>query len=496
MAVAKVMLTGDALTGAVVTSPVHAISLAALPTQVSLGAQILPRHLRPQVVRLADYYDSVMGAPPPEKVDYYTKAAISLARMYKNDQLGCCVVSGKGHKYGVATANDTDSGGEVQATDAEIQSQYQRWCGHLGNDSGCIITDVLDKIKAGGMVLGGKRFGMDGYVEVSNTNADLCKAAIHVFGGLTLGIMLPSAWTSNSVWDVTSSSIVGGHDVEVVGYDADYLYISSWGRVYKMTWKAFTSTKWVKEVYACLLPAWYNNDKLSPSGFDLSGLQKALKDVGGGRLPDGPQPPAPPTPPLPPPTPAQQLVFITLPNVGVKDSGGRVIAYYPAGRYAARLEPRNATLAPEPDPNDIPHLEPLVSNLFIPPTPVEFFGAKIPGLKTEGTFVNSAAQAPMGDLTDDIFNNVLLPVLRSLCAIAPQLPAPVNHLAMFLCYFLPSEGTMASPAQAVNILSILRFICQFAPLIPSPYGKVIQMACSLIPQAFTATPPCKCGDCK
>ncbi len=300
--VPTVQLTGDALSGVHIDGDTHRRAVAALPQAVRLGR--VRSKTRRNVVHLADFVD-LAAAEPPARVDYYTKAAASLTRMYLNDQYGCCVVSGKAHSFGVWSGNDSDSGGVVTGSDQEILSQYRKWCGHLGNDSGCIIDEVLTRILNEGMVLNGKTHRIDGFASVDHTNKKLVQVALLLTGSATIGINLPSAWANSDVWDVTNSRIVGGHDVSVVGYDERGVYVSSWGRVYLMTWAAFLSTRWVEEMYVVLSDVWYGPDKMSPAGLDVAGLKAALDRFKSGGIPDWePTPVIPPAPPAPVPPPA------------------------------------------------------------------------------------------------------------------------------------------------------------------------------------------------
>lgn len=303
--VPTVTLTGEALLGVALDGEAHRRAVAQLPQAVKLGR--VRAKSRRNVVHLADFVDLAAADPPPA-ADYYTKAAASLTRMYLNDQLGCCVVSGKAHSFGVWSANDSDSGGVIQATDQEVLSQYRRWCGHLGNDSGCIIDEVLTRILNEGMVLGGKTYRIDGFAAVDHTSKKLVQVALLLTGSATIGINLPAAWTNSDVWDVTNSRIVGGHDVSVVGYDERGVYVSSWGRVYLMTWAAFLSTRWVEEMYVVLSDVWYGPDRMSPAGLDAAALKAALDRFKSGGIPDwvppAPEPPVVPPAPVPPPAPA------------------------------------------------------------------------------------------------------------------------------------------------------------------------------------------------
>lgn len=274
----EIVLSGEALVG-VGPHPVGADAFG--PATVRLGCK--PPRPRKPPLRLGTYFDPArMAAAPPVSTNRRAKAAASLARMYLNDQYGDCVIAGKAHALGLWSANDAAA--VVLATDSEIYDQYQSICGP--GDNGCYITDVLDVMKAKGFKAGGKLYKIDGYVAVDWRNKLAVQVAQYVFGATTIGIDLPQAWTSAAVWDVTNTPIVGGHDVTPIDYDDQGVYVSSWGRVYLMTWAAFTSTRWVSEYYALLAPLWYGDDKLAPNGIDVAALKSDLTALGNGQVPD------------------------------------------------------------------------------------------------------------------------------------------------------------------------------------------------------------------
>lgn len=289
-----VHLTGEGALGLEATPNLRATT-SMLPVMVSLGRS--RPAARPQCYRLDQFIDKIRFKAPPA-VDWYTKAAPGLARMYLNDRYGDCVIAGKMHALAIWSANDPDSADNtvIQATDEEVLTQYQGVCGR--GDNGCYIPAVLDYMRDQGMMAGNRRYKIEGYVSVDWRSKDLTQAAIQIFGACCIGINLPSAWTNAAVWDTTSSRIVGGHDVtpcgygaNVVGTNADGVVISSWGRLYLITWTAWTSTRWLEEMYA-MLPTflWTGKDQQAPSGFDLSGLRVALKQLGGGTVPPLPDP--------------------------------------------------------------------------------------------------------------------------------------------------------------------------------------------------------------
>ena len=294
--VPTITLSGPGAAGVSVAED-HAALIRALSPTVRLGC-LPPRPLMARyLVWLDDHFEPSRAPAPPASTNWRAAAAVPLARMYCNDRLGCCVMAGKAHNLGVWSANDPDSGGTVEATDDEIESQYRSVCGP--NDQGCVITDVLGYLMRTGFQASGQRYRLDGYCAVDHTNQLLVKTLQAIGGAASIGINLPADWTRSDVWDVTSSKILGGHDVSVLDFDATGVYVSSWGRIYLVTWRAFLSTRWVREYYYQLSPLWYGPDEMAPSGFDAAQLKQALEVFRRGGIPDYPAPDGPSPGPAP-----------------------------------------------------------------------------------------------------------------------------------------------------------------------------------------------------
>lgn len=320
--VATVQLTGDARFG-VTYQPLMLAAAGDLPVSVKLGA-ILPT-TRPQALRLENYIHPLSMVPPKAVVNWYSKSA-GLNRMMANDRMGNCVIAGKAHLICAHTAEDPDSGGEVIATDAEVIEQYNRWKAGPG-DSGCIIVDVLENMKSG-FKAAGKVKKLKGYAAASWQNAELTKVGIDLFGGGTIGFRVPQGWLNSSVWSPQTATgpFVGGHDVSPLGYDEKGVYVSSWGRMYLMTWDAYTSSRWITEQYFLLFEdTWTGVDGRAPSGVDITTLAADMDKLKDGTIPPLPDPnpqppPVPPSPPVPPPAPThpalQGPVVLKLPLFG------------------------------------------------------------------------------------------------------------------------------------------------------------------------------------
>lgn len=438
-----VELTGSAIKGIATVVPAGRAAGADLPTTVKLG-RLAPATL-PRCLPLGNYFDSAdMAAPPPPSINRRDKAAASLARMYLNDRFGCCVVSGKGHNFGLWSANDSDSGGEVLASDAEIQSQYFSWCGP--GDNGCYIDRVLTIIKDRGMILGGKTHKIDGFVSLDWTNKTLVQTAQYLFGATSIGFDLPQAWLNSDVWDVTNSGTVGGHDVSPIDYDERGVYVSSWGRIYLMTWAAFLSRRWIGEAYVMLAPLWYGSDqRASAAGIDVAKLRADLAKIGGGVIPDvdpvppGPVPPGP-VPPTPPAPPVPTTFSVSIPQQPVRGgffSGYHVPAFTVQGVVGGETPPVPTTLPPW-----------------------------------------------------------LKELLRLACSGAVVLPPPWSVLVSLLCGLIPKGELATAGPSTVTIppwlLPVLHRLCQQAATLPAPWGLLVQLACAFLPPAPTTASPCGC----
>jgi hypothetical protein len=120
--------------------------------------------------------------------------------------------------------------------------------------------------------IAGHKFGPVAQIDV--TNEDLVRAAQFVFPGLMIGVAFPRDWEMAPVWDLTSSPIVGGHEIFGYAYDntnpkvmAD---IESWAKRIPFTWEA--GRKFITQLTVTIPPEWISDMNLAPSGLDLEQL--------------------------------------------------------------------------------------------------------------------------------------------------------------------------------------------------------------------------------
>ncbi len=105
------------------------------------------------------------------------------------------------------------------------------------------------------------------------------KNGIYLGGGIGLGIQIQEAQDEQfpGTWDwVPGSPIIGGHAIWVSGYDADFVYLVTWGALIKATWNFVANA--ADEAHAAIFPQAVAAGK-APSGLliarweaDLHGL--------------------------------------------------------------------------------------------------------------------------------------------------------------------------------------------------------------------------------
>lgn len=245
-----------------------------MSTHLKLGRKAIKTDSR--TLKLARYMETF--AAPPASVDW--SKGIKQFGMMLNDQLGCCTISGVGHAIQVLTANASS---EVTVPDSTILAYYESWDGYDPNDpdsdSGGIELDVLNKWKKQGFS-GHKLLA---FADPQVNNLTEIKQAINLFGGLYIGFNVPQSVMNTSddptiPWDIDNdTTIVGGHAVYAVGYDATYVYAVSWGQIYRMTWSFWR--RFVDEAHAILAQDFIETNGLDPQGFDLVALQADLAAI-------------------------------------------------------------------------------------------------------------------------------------------------------------------------------------------------------------------------
>ena len=141
--------------------------------------------------KLGNYLRKSLPSPPPS-VDWSPAALPSLRDIYKNADLGCCVIAEGYHAEGVATGN---AGNIFVATDTQIVSDYSAIGGYVpgdpSTDGGCDEVTALNFWSSHGFANGTKLLG---WLTVDATNIVEIQTCIWLFEELDLCAGLPDAF--------------------------------------------------------------------------------------------------------------------------------------------------------------------------------------------------------------------------------------------------------------------------------------------------------------
>lgn len=276
---------------------------------------------KPRVKLTANLVPAAVYNPPPA-VDYYTKVPASTWGMDGNDGAGDCTLAEVDH---TTKARQVAAGNpEVTSSAAECLAAYSTITGYdpsktdaQGNnptDQGAIMQDVRNYWRTNGVTLGGQSDKILLFAQVEHRDLMLIRWCVTRFGAVGIGFNFPASamaqFNASQPWSVVQGSpIKGGHAVTAVGYDAQYVYTVSWGRVQPMTWEFFVA--YVDEAWTDLDESFVNaTTGTDPLTETLYALGEQFQQVTGKPNPV-PPPTPPPTPdpapvpnPNPPPTPS------------------------------------------------------------------------------------------------------------------------------------------------------------------------------------------------
>jgi hypothetical protein len=200
--------------------------------------------------------------------------------MLLNDQIGDCAIACPLHQIQTWEFND---GRSFSPTDQMALQGYEL-VGHYNpndpnSDQGCVLLDVLKTWRSVGF--SGHKIGA--YMSVTPTDHHMVTAGVYLFGGLTIGVSLPAAIEGAKEWKAPSRAhrhgqwapgSWGGHCVQIVDFDAHWLYVVTWGEILRMSY-AFLDA-YCDEIYAVLSGDWFGPDFKAPNGFDLHTLTADL----------------------------------------------------------------------------------------------------------------------------------------------------------------------------------------------------------------------------
>jgi hypothetical protein len=227
----------------------------------------------PRTLKLAKYFTAAI--PPPPSTCDWIKGKGNFGMML-NDQLGDCAIAAPGHQEQIWTMNAST---ELTLPDNAILKAYEAVSGYKpgdpNTDNGCNMLDVLKYWRKTG--IGARK--IQAFAAVDLKMPIHLSQAIYLFGGAYVGLQLPLSAQNQKVWKYVGDQAGGwgGHAVEIVRYDLDYLTCITWGKPLKMTHEFFIN--YADEAYAVLSNDWIEKNKLAPNHFNLSQLQTDLAGV-------------------------------------------------------------------------------------------------------------------------------------------------------------------------------------------------------------------------
>ena len=238
-----------------------------------------PRH-DARTLQLLNYLSPSTLPTIPAQKDWSSK--VPEWKMLCNDTLGCCTISGAMHMAMDWTANAST---EFIPKDSDIIKAYSAVSGYdpaTGeNDNGAVELDVLNYWRRHGIA----SHKIYAYASLEPRNTALIKAAVYLFGGVYIGLALPLSAQNQSIWDISEHGFRGdgrpgswgGHAVNCVAFDKDYITCVTWGALKKMSW-AFWS-HYCDESYAVLSKDFTDNKGIAPNSINWAALQSDLKQV-------------------------------------------------------------------------------------------------------------------------------------------------------------------------------------------------------------------------
>lgn len=192
--------------------------------------------------------------PPPSASDYYNGHKDDWGEML-NDNLGDCTIAAIGHMIQLVTMQ-TEAVRQTPA-DNVILAMYEKCGGYTpgipATDQGAYEDDVLRNWALSGFA----DHDLLSWVDIDHKNLTAVKQAIAQFGAVYMGADLPMIAAEQDVWDVVSGSDRGewgGHAMLAGKYDANYVYLITWGGVKLATWNWWL--KYVDECHVLLIDSW------------------------------------------------------------------------------------------------------------------------------------------------------------------------------------------------------------------------------------------------
>jgi len=250
-----------------------------VPGPYKLGKR--PPVIDHRTLRFSDYLTPALPASP-DSVDSYQK--VPTWPMYYNNQYGDCTCAAAGHMIQNWTAC---AASEVTPPPKTVLTFYEYFVGTPPPpDAGCDMLSVLKHWRTAGL----DRHKVQAFTSLELQNQSQAQSAVYLLGGIYIGVELPDFTVQGDdwlaiPWVVPPGGPVGnaapnpqnGHCIPAVGYDAEQLWIVTWGSLKSMSWGFYNA--YADESYAVVSTDFIGNSGESPEGFNLAALQQDLAQL-------------------------------------------------------------------------------------------------------------------------------------------------------------------------------------------------------------------------
>lgn len=205
--------------------------------------------------------------------------------MLANDRFNCCTSAAAGHMVHHWTEANRQA---VFLTEKDIIQAQAALTGDQLMEPVSMLNALKFWRKTG---IGNHR--IHSFMSAGHAKVDALRAVIYLFGAAYIGLDLPDfamkGKTEEEIiaipWAISDKvspgdaapQVKNGHCVAAIGYDQESIYVVTWGTLKTMTWEFFT--RYTDEVYAVLSVDWVEQDKKSPSGFQMATLEHDLSLV-------------------------------------------------------------------------------------------------------------------------------------------------------------------------------------------------------------------------
>jgi hypothetical protein len=220
----------------------------------------LPPHPNKVIPNILKCLGTEPVALPPAKLSVAWTATVPDPNDENNLEYGDCVFAMLAHFVQTASAC---VGREVTISREDVLKAYFQYTG--GRDTGAVITDVLDLFCGVGL-WGHKGLGY----AACPSNHRVMAQVIDIFGGLCLGLDMPTTAKGQAVWDAVPGMLVGdwgGHGAFGGSHNPFGILVDSWGERIPATYDFLDPC--ASERYVVVLEDWLNSDRVAPSGVNV-----------------------------------------------------------------------------------------------------------------------------------------------------------------------------------------------------------------------------------